>query len=180
MQRNRCAVLAAVLAILPVAVATGAEAVEPPPHAARTTPWDPVGPYQFRNQGAGRCLGFPAGDDRVRVWDCTTETHQLWDLVSDGRGHFAMMNRRNGECFAGYSEGPSGWSTWLSDCDYSFSNADQLWYVDPATGTDPGRIANLSGRVLEPVPSGANESRVATTDDHGLPIQRWGIAYIQL
>ncbi|MFI6937867.1 RICIN domain-containing protein [Streptomyces sp. NPDC050418] len=179
MQHNRCAVLAALLAVVPVATVSSAQAVEPPDRSVQAAPWKPVGPYQFTNQGAGRCLGFPAGDDRVRVWDCTTEAYQLWDLVSDGRGHFAVVNRRNGECLAGHSQGPSGWSTWLSACDYSLSNADQLWSVDPAVGPNPGRIANLSGRVLEPVPGGANESRVATNDDRGVPIQRWGIAYIQ-
>ncbi|MBB5120252.1 RICIN domain-containing protein [Streptomyces eurocidicus] len=182
--RKRLTVLAIALAAAFAAATPGAGAAQPraraeraPAAAARAG----VGPFQFRNQGTGRCMGFPYGEDRVRVWDCTTEAYQLWDLVADGRGRYHMVNRRNGECLAGYAQGPSGWATWLSTCDHDFTNVDQLWYVDPATQSGPARIANLFGRVLEPDRGwgGANRSPVVTNDNQGLPNQKWTLKYIQ-
>ncbi|MEU5127474.1 RICIN domain-containing protein [Streptomyces mobaraensis] len=149
--------------------------------AAATSAPSAVGPFQVRNQGTGRCMGFPSGNDRVRVWDCTTEAYQLWDLAADGRGRYHMVNRRDGRCLAGYAQGPSGWATWLSTCDADFGNVDQLWYVDPATQSGPARIANLYGRVLEPDRGwgGANQSPVVTNDNQGLPNQKWTLKYIR-
>lgn len=183
-QRKRLAVLATALAAVFVAATQGVGVAAPQarPKMASTAPARrAVGPFQVRNQGTGRCMGFPSGDDRVRVWDCTTQAYQLWDLVADGRGRYHMVTRRNGECLAGYAQGPSGWATWLSPCDSSFTNVDQLWYVDPANQSDPARIANLYGRVLEPDRGwgGANESPVVTNDIQGLPNQKWTLKYIQ-
>ncbi|PSJ30512.1 hypothetical protein B7P34_00355 [Streptosporangium nondiastaticum] len=177
--RKRLAVLVAALATTFAVATPGAGAAEAQARA-KTAP-AAVGPFQFRNQGTGRCMGFPYGEDRVRVWDCTTEAYQLWDLVADGKGRYHMVNRRNGECLAGYAQGPSGWATWLSTCDNSFTNVDQLWYVDPATQSGPARIANLFGRVLEPDRgwSGANRSPVVTNDNQGQPNQKWTLKYIQ-
>ncbi|MEU1815903.1 RICIN domain-containing protein [Streptomyces roseifaciens] len=172
---RRALVLAGLLAALAsVAPSSGAvvRAAEPTARAA-------VGPFQVRNQGTGRCMGMPPGDDRMRVWNCTSEPYQLWDLIADGRGAYHMVTRRDGRCLAGYAQGPSGWATWLSDCDRSFTNVDQLWYVDPAHSADPARIANLFGRVLEPDRGwgGANESPVVTNDNQGLPNQKWTLIY---
>lgn len=127
-------------------------------------------------------MGFPYGDDRVRLWDCSTEGFQLWDLVADGNGRYHMVNRRNGECLAGWAQGPNGWSTWLSTCDTTFTNVDQLWYVDSAHESDPARIANLFGRALEPQRDsggGQEGARVEIWDYQGLPNQRWTLKYIQ-
>ncbi|GAA2464544.1 RICIN domain-containing protein [Streptomyces mauvecolor] len=174
--RNRLAVLAAVLAATFAAITPGAGAAEPRARAESTLA---VGPFQVRNQGTGRCMGMPAGDDRMRVWNCTTEAYQLWDLVPDGRGRYHMATRRDGRCLAGYARGPVGWATWLSNCDRGFTNEDQLWYVDPADSAGPGRIANLFGRVLEPDRGwgGANESPVVTHDNEDLPNQKWTLSY---
>ncbi|GGV12834.1 hypothetical protein GCM10010260_59580 [Streptomyces filipinensis] len=176
--------LATTLAAIFIAAAPGVGAAEPQTQAetaAAASAAGSVGPFQVRNQGTGRCMGFPSGEDRVRVWDCTTEAYQLWDLDADGRGRYHMVNRRNGECLAGYAQGPSGWATWLSRCDSSFTDVDQLWYVDPAHQSDPARIANLYGRVLEPDRgwNGANRSPVVTNDNQGLPNQKWTLKYIQ-
>ncbi|GHE12607.1 RICIN domain-containing protein [Streptomyces alanosinicus] len=181
--RKRLAMLATTLAAILAAAVPGVGAAAPQT-PAETAPaalaLRAVGPFQVRNQGTGRCMGFPADDDRVRVWDCTTDAYQLWDLVADGQGRYHMVSRRNGECLAGYAQGPSGWATWLSPCDRGFTDVDQLWYVDPANQSDPARIANLFGRVLEPDRgwNGANESPVVTNDDQGLPNQKWTLKYI--
>ncbi|MEV0935449.1 RICIN domain-containing protein [Streptomyces phaeochromogenes] len=172
---RRALVLAGLLvALASVAPSSGAvdRAADPSPRAA-------VGPFQVRNQGTGRCMGMPAGDDRMRVWNCTSEPYQLWDLIADGRGRYHLATRRDGRCLAGYAQGPSGWATWLSDCDRSFTNVDQLWYVDPAHSADPAPIHNLYGRALEPDRGwgGANESPVVTNDNQGLPNQQWTLIY---
>ncbi|MEU5190195.1 RICIN domain-containing protein [Streptomyces klenkii] len=181
--RKRISVLVTALAAAFALAAPGAGAAEPRSRAeaAPVKAAAGVGPFQVRNEDTGRCMGFPAGDDRTRVWNCTTEAYQLWDLVADGRGRYHMVTRRDGRCLAGYAQGPSGWATWLSTCDSSFSNVDQLWYVDPATQSGPARIANLFGRVLEPDRGwgGANESPVVTNDNQGLPNQKWTLKYIR-
>ncbi|WP_438296002.1 RICIN domain-containing protein [Streptomyces sp. HUAS TT7] len=87
---KRFAVLAAVLAATFAAATPGVGAAEP---QARAESAPAVGPSQIRNQGTGRCMGMPAGDDRMRVWNCTTEAYQLWDLVPDGRGRYHMVTR---------------------------------------------------------------------------------------
>ncbi|GGR66524.1 hypothetical protein GCM10010252_00170 [Streptomyces aureoverticillatus] len=182
------ALAAAALPASSAAAAPGTEATRPqapgaqktPPPALAAPPAAPaVGPFQVRNHGVGRCLGMPPDADRMRVWDCTTEPYQLWDLIADGRGRYHMVTRRDGRCLAGHARGPAGWATWLSNCDRDFTNVDQLWYVDPAHSSDPDRIANLFGRALEPDRGwgGAHGSPVVTNDYDGRPNQRWTLIY---
>ncbi|MEU1406647.1 RICIN domain-containing protein [Streptomyces sp. NPDC005728] len=187
MKLRKCvAVLAvALVATFATALAPGVVAAEPNvPEDAAPAVAAPraVGPFQVRNQGVGRCMGFPYGDDRVRLWDCSDEAFLLWDLVSDGRGRHHLVSRRNGECFAGWAQGPNGWSTWVSTCDNTFSNPDQLWYVHPADHAGAGPISNLFGRVLEPEHGpggGQQEARVEIWDNQGLPSRQWTLKYIQ-
>ncbi|MFD9068991.1 RICIN domain-containing protein [Streptomyces lasiicapitis] len=174
------ALVAAALPASSAAAAPGGEAARPEAPKLAAPPAAPaVGPFQVRNHGIGRCMGMPPGDDRMRVWNCTSEPYQLWDLIADGRGRYHMATRRDGRCLAGHANGPAGWATWLSDCDRTFTNVDQLWYVDPAHSADPDRIANLFGRALEPDRGwgGANESPVVTNDYDGRPNQRWTLIY---
>ncbi|KUN00086.1 hypothetical protein AQI95_35560 [Streptomyces yokosukanensis] len=178
--RSPRARLALVVAGLLTALVAGA-----PGSGASTRVADPalragVGPFRVRNQGTGRCIGFPAGDDRTRTWDCTTEAYQLWDLVADGLGRYQMVNRRDGRCLAGWAQGPERWATWLSTCDRTFRDVDQLWYVYPASSADPAPIANLYGRVLEPDRGrgGANEAPAVIYDNQGLPDQQWTLKYV--
>ncbi|MFJ8311007.1 MULTISPECIES: RICIN domain-containing protein [unclassified Streptomyces] len=176
--RTRLALLVAGLLTALVAAAPGSDAA---PRAAAPLPPGAVGPFQVRNQGTGRCMGYPAGDDRVRVWDCTTETYQLWYLVPDSRGRYQLANGIDGRCLAGWTQGPNGWSLWKAACDGSFTDIDQLWYVYPADHSGPGPISNLNGRVLEPDrgAGGANGARIAIWDNQGLPTQQWGLTYVR-
>ncbi|MFD8983339.1 RICIN domain-containing protein [Streptomyces sp. NPDC059564] len=172
---RRALVLAGLLgALASVAPSSGAvgRAADPPLRAV-------VGPFQVRNQGIGRCMGMPSGDDRMRVWNCTSEPYQLWDLIADGHGRYHLVTHRDGRCLGGYANGPAGWATWLSDCDRSFTNVDQLWYVDAAHSADPAPIRNLFGRALEADRGwgGANESPVVTNDNQGVPNQQWKLIY---
>ncbi|GGV11458.1 RICIN domain-containing protein [Streptomyces spectabilis] len=174
---KRPAVFAAALAaIFATAAAPGAGAADRPAPEQRAPR---VGPFQIKNHGVGRCLGFPAGDDRMRVWNCTSEPYQLWDLIADGRGAYHVATRGDGRCLAGWAQGPERWATWLSDCDRSFTNEDQLWYVHPAHSAEPATIANLFGRVLEPDRAwgGANEAPVVIHSPDGRPNQQWTLVY---
>ncbi|MFD9907027.1 RICIN domain-containing protein [Streptomyces sp. NPDC059063] len=191
---HRLAVLSTALAAVALAVAApGVDAAEShapaksrasaesraPADAAAPRGTRAIGPFQVRNQGVGRCMGFPRGDDRMRVWNCTTEAYQLWDLVADGNGAYHMVTRGDGRCLAGWAQGPNRWATWLSDCDRSFTNVDQLWYVHPVHSADPAPISNLFGRVLEPDRGwgGVNETPVVIYDNEGLPNQQWTLKY---
>ncbi|WP_171161903.1 RICIN domain-containing protein [Streptomyces sp. I05A-00742] len=178
LSRTRLAPVLAGLLVALVAVAPGSGAVG---RAADPVPPGAVGPFQVRNQGADRCLGHPAGDDRARVWDCARETYQYWYLVTDHRGRYQLANGNDGRCLTGWAEGTNGWSVWKAACDSTFGNADQLWYVHQADNPGPGRIANLFGRVLEPDrgEAGANGTRVEIWDNQGLPSQQWSLVYVQ-
>ncbi|MCI3928757.1 RICIN domain-containing protein [Streptomyces sp. AN091965] len=178
--RNRLSVFAAALAALfALAAAPGAGAAGPSGPSGSEDRAPRVGPFQIKNHGVGRCMGFPAGDDRMRVWNCTSEPYQLWDLIADGRGAYHVATRSDGRCLAGWAQGPERWATWLSDCDRSFTNVDQLWYVNPAHSADPATIANLFGRVLEPDRAwgGANETPVVIHSPNGQPNQQWKLIY---
>ena len=107
-------------------------------------------------------------DDGVRVqqWDFANQPNQLWDVVDQGNGRYAILNKNSRKAL---DVANRDWSDGAKMQQWTFANtANQLWQLQKVDGGYYQIVSAMSGKCLD-----VDLDRIR---ENGANVQQWTCA----